>query len=139
MDRIEKLERANVRWRLISLGAALAVAGYALAQGQRNKGPEVGLDIQKIPVEKTPAATTYTNFCRVSVTPEELILDFGLNTQVEPDPKEPVRVSSRVVMNYFTAKRVLLALNNVVTEHEKSYGNLELDWQKRLVPGAKGR
>jgi hypothetical protein len=35
-------------------------------------------------------------------------------------------------MNFFTAKRLLLALNNVVVQHENAYGALELDFQKRV-------
>jgi hypothetical protein len=74
----------------------------------------------------------YTNFCRASVTPEELVLDFGLNPDVNPAPKEAVKLTHRVVMNFFTAKRLLLALNNVVVQHENTYGAMELDFQKRI-------
>jgi hypothetical protein len=78
-------------------------------------------------------STVYTNFCRVSVTPEELVLDFGLNTAIQPTPSaETVKLSHRIVMNFFTAKRLLGALANVVQAHEKSFGALELDFQKRM-------
>lgn len=78
-------------------------------------------------------STVYTNFCRVSVTPEELVLDFGLNTQMQPTPSaETVKLSHRIVMNFYTAKRLLGALANVVQAHEKSFGALELDFQKRM-------
>src|SRR5438105_4555416 len=87
---------------------------------------------QQIPTDVSGLSTVYTNFCRVSVTPEELVLDFGLNPQVAPTPGEPVKLTHRVVMNFFTAKRLLLALNNVVVQHENAYGALELDFQKRL-------
>lgn len=87
---------------------------------------------QQIPTDYSSLSTVYTNFCRVSVTPEELVLDFGLNPQVSPTPTEPVKLTHRVVMNFFTAKRLLLALNNVVVQHENAYGALELDFQKRV-------
>jgi Protein of unknown function (DUF3467) len=96
--------------------------GQAAAQQQANQ----------IPTDYTSLSTVYTNFCRVSVTPEELVLDFGLNPQVSPTPSEPVKLTHRVVMNFFTAKRLLLALNNVVVQHENAYGALELDFQKRI-------
>lgn len=86
----------------------------------------------QIPTDYSTLSTVYTNFCRVSVTPEELVLDFGLNPQVSPTPSEPVKLTHRVVMNFFTAKRLLLALNNVVVQHENAYGALELDFQKRI-------
>ena len=84
----------------------------------------------QIPTDYSSLSTVYTNFCRVSVTPEELVLDFGLNPQVGADG-EPVHLTHRVVMNFFTAKRLLLALNNVVVQHENAYGAMELDFQKR--------
>jgi hypothetical protein len=85
----------------------------------------------QFPTDYSQLSTVYTNFCRVSVTPEELVLDFGLNTQITPTPTEPIKLTHRVVMNFFTAKRLLLALNNVVNQHEGAYGVLELDFQRR--------
>src|SRR5579864_838575 len=85
----------------------------------------------QFPTDYSSLSTVYTNFCRVSVTPEELVLDFGLNTQVTPNPAEPIKLSHRVVMNFFTAKRLLNALLGVVSQHENAYGVLELDFQRR--------
>ncbi|MGF1583436.1 MAG: DUF3467 domain-containing protein [Gemmataceae bacterium] len=87
--------------------------------------------VQQFPTDYSGLSTVYTNFCRVNVTPEELVLDFGLNTQLAPNPQEPVKLTHRVVMNFYTAKRLLMALNNVVVQHERNYGPLELDFQKR--------
>jgi hypothetical protein len=67
----------------------------------------------------------------VSVTPEELVLDFGLNTQITPTPSEPIKLTHRVVMNFYTAKRLMNALMGVVGQHENAYGVLELDFQRR--------
>ncbi len=88
--------------------------------------------VNQIPTDYSALSTVYTNFCRVNITPEELVLDFGLNPQISPTPTEPVKLTHRVVMNFFTAKRLLLALNNVVVQHENAYGALELDFQKRF-------
>jgi hypothetical protein len=79
---------------------------------------------------------TYANFCRVTGTPEELILDFGLNSQPFGEQAEPVQISQRVVMNFFTAKRMLAALQLTIQRHETAFGMLETDVQKRVVPGA---
>jgi hypothetical protein len=90
---------------------------------------------QTFSTDTTAISTVYTNFCRVSVTPEELVLDFGLNTQMQPTSGETVKLSHRIVMNFFTAKRLLGALMNVVQAHEQSFGALELDFQKRMRGG----
>src|SRR3954454_3388501 len=81
----------------------------------------------------------YANFCRVTGTPEELILDFGLNAQPFGVPTEPVDVKQRIVVNYFTAKRMLQALHMSVQRHEQAFGVLETDVQKRVVGGRGGR
>ena len=85
----------------------------------------------QFPTDYSSLSTVYTNFCRVSVTPEELVLDFGLNTQMTPNPSEAIKLSHRVVMNFYTAKRLMQALINVVQQHEGAYGVLELDFQRR--------
>jgi hypothetical protein len=90
-------------------------------------------------VDMTQLSTGYANFCRVTGTPEELVLDFGLNTQMTPVPAEPVQLTHRLVMHYFTAKRLLGALHMAVQQHEGVYGVLETDIQKRVRAGAAGR
>ena len=35
----------------------------------------------RVKIDDTGASCSYANFCRVTGTPEELIVDFGLNTQ----------------------------------------------------------
>src|SRR5262245_33428377 len=62
-----------------------------------------------VTVDESGAALCYANFCRVTGTPEELILDFGLNSQ--PIGGETrIEIKQRLVVNYFTAKRLLQAL-----------------------------
>jgi hypothetical protein len=85
------------------------------------------------------AVCLYANFCRVTGTPEELILDFGLNAQPFGVPTEPVEVKQRIVTNYYTAKRMLQALHMSVQRHEAAFGVLETDVQKRVVGGRAGR
>ena len=82
-------------------------------------------------VDSSQLSTVYANFCRVTGTPEELVLDFGLNTQLSPTPAEPIRLTHRLVMNFFTAKRLLAALHMALQQHEGVYGVLEVDVQKR--------
>ncbi len=97
-------------------------------------GPAAAPQIPQFPTDYSSLSTVYTNFCRVSVTPEELVLDFGLNTQITPTPSEPIKLTHRVVMNFFTAKRLMNALIGVVQNYENNYGVLELDFQRRARP-----
>src|SRR5262249_23639067 len=86
-------------------------------------------------VDTSQLSTAYANFCRVTGTPEELVLDFGLNTQMTPVPSEPVKLTHRLVINFYTAKRLLHALHMAVQQHEGVYGVLEVDIQKRVRSG----
>lgn len=88
---------------------------------------------QRVEVEDKDAVCLYANFCRVTGTPEELILDFGLNSQPYGVPTEPVQVKQRIVTNYYTAKRMLQAMHMSVQRHEQAFGVLETDVQKRVV------
>jgi len=91
---------------------------------------------QMVQVEVDDSHTTalYANFCRVTGSPEELIVDFGLNPQPVGMPKSPISVTQRIVMNYYTAKRLLHALHLSVQRHEAVFGVLETDIQKRVKP-----
>jgi hypothetical protein len=91
---------------------------------------------QPIVVDASKTHAAYANFCRVTGTPEELIIDFGLNTQPMSAVPDPIEVSERIVMNYYTAKRLLSALQMSLQRHEATFGVLETDVQKRVMPGA---
>ena len=89
---------------------------------------------QQVQVDDSAAVSSYANFCRVTGSPEELIIDFGLNSQPMGVPTEPIGIKQRIIVNFFTAKRLLAALHMSVQRHEAAFGVLETDVQKRLQP-----
>ena len=89
----------------------------------------------QIDINDGKCVASYANFCRVTGTPEELIVDFGLNKQVGPEAAEPIEISQRLIVNFFTAKRLLAALHMAVQRHEAAFGLLETDVQRRVVAG----
>jgi len=94
---------------------------------------------QQLRVDDSNILALYANFCRVTGTPEELIIDFGLNPQPVGIPTEPIKVGQRIIVNFFTAKRLLAALSMSVQRHEAVFGVLETDINKRLrMPQANG-
>lgn len=102
-----------------------AAAGDGGAQANRPR---------QVDVDESQAVSSYANFCRVTGTPEEVIVDVGLNAQPFGTPNEPVKINQRLVMNYYTAKRLLHALSLTVQRHEAAFGVLETDVQKRVLP-----
>lgn len=87
---------------------------------------------QSLPLDMTDVQTSYTNFVRVTSTPEEMLLDFGLNVQNNKAKKSPIEVKQRVVMNYYSAKRMATAVQIAIERHEKAFGPIETDVRKRM-------
>lgn len=104
-------------------------AGGGLSPQAGARGPsQTGVQ-----VDDSRAYATYANFCRVIGTPEELILDFGLNPQTSGAPTEPVVVNQRIITNLFTAKRLLGVLQMTLERHEGAFGAVETDVQRRVT------
>jgi len=102
-------------------------AANSPAPVQNMKGIRLELDDSHV----TPA---YANFCRVASTPEEVILDLALNPDPTNGPVQRVKLSQRVVLNHFTAKRLAALLSATVNRHEQVFGALETDVRKRVQP-----
>ena len=86
----------------------------------------------KLNVDDSSVLACYANFCRVSSTPEEMILDLGLNPQPMGVGEITIKVSQRIIMNHYTAKRLLSALSMALQRHEQAFGVLETDVRKRV-------
>lgn len=80
--------------------------------------------------------TSYANGFRPIVTAEEIILDFGLN-RTRPQtrrntPREIVfQVNDRIVLNYYSAKRLAISLSQIIRRYEDEFGELQLNAAKR--------
>jgi hypothetical protein len=98
--------------------------------------PEAAQNAGQQTIEPDNLEPIYSNFARVTGSPEELVLDFGLNTQPFGATGTPVKVSQRLVLNYFTAKRLWAALGMSLQRHEQAFGVLETDVNKRVLPAA---
>ena len=88
---------------------------------------------RQVRLDDRNATTCYANFCRVTGSPEEMIVDFGMNGQPNPNGNQIINVEQRVVMNFYTAKRLLHALGVSVRRHEEAFGVIETDVQKRVI------
>ncbi|HEY1783991.1 MAG TPA: DUF3467 domain-containing protein [Pirellulales bacterium] len=89
-------------------------------------------------VEASTLDSKYINFCRVTGMPEEVIIDFGLSTDPAEMSAGSMIATERVVMSFYTSKRLLEALQVTVARHETAFGPLELSAQKRFRPGGQG-
>lgn len=97
--------------------------------------PPAGTVQSEIILNDREAHTAYSNFARVTATPEEVILDFALNPNPFAQGKYEVKISQRLILNFFTAKRLCRALVATLQRIEASFGNIELDVQRRVQGG----
>jgi hypothetical protein len=89
----------------------------------------------EIVLDERDPHVAYANFARVTATPEEVIIDFALNPNPFRAGKQEVKVSQRLIVNFYTAKRLASALAMTLQRHEQTFGNIELDVRRRAQPG----
>jgi len=92
---------------------------------------------QRVPVniDESRLTAVYSNFCRVTGTPEEVILDFAVNSQPFEVSTQPIAVTQRIILSPMTAKRLTYALGMSVERHEATFGVLETNVVRRLRTG----
>ena len=90
----------------------------------------------RINLDDKDVAAAYSNFCRVTGSPEEVIIDFSLNPNPFTREDQTIKVDQRLVLNHYTAKRLFAALQQTIMRHEQNFGVIELNVQRRLAPGA---
>jgi hypothetical protein len=108
-------------------------AGHTPSPPNEIANPREGQPRAEIQVNDAGALTSYANFCRVTGTPEELIIDFGLNPQPAGIPSQPIVITQRIVSNLYTAKRLVQVLQMTIQRHEATFGVLETDVQRRVT------
>jgi hypothetical protein len=87
----------------------------------------------QVPIDLSSLTSGYVNWFRFTGSAEELIIDLGLAPQLgQMPPAEPIKLTHRLVMNFYTAKRLLQNLNRAVAIYESHYGALETDMQRRM-------
>ena len=88
-------------------------------------------NLVQIRIDESRMHTTYANTIRTSTTPDEVVLDFGLNLPVQQQPnQQPMMVfavNSRVVLNWAGAKRLAASLAQSVRAYEEHNGEIQLN------------
>ena len=104
---------------------------------------QTGQQQVRLRIDQRNMTTHYANAFRTGTTAEEIMLDFGLNqvTQVR-DADQQVQadkpageilfdVTNRIVLNYFTAKRLAISLGQLIRRYEDQFGELQLNVAER--------
>lgn len=112
-------------------GTAEAVPPAAFVGGVADVPQQI--EPQPLRIDDSTIRAEYTNHIRVTGTPEEVILEVSLNKDQGAKADSPQKVMHRIVVSFYTAKRLLNALTMSVKRHEANFGRLETDVRRRLI------
>jgi hypothetical protein len=99
-------------------------------QARTGARPEVGKPaVPSVNWDDSEMRTSYANVVNASSTREEVTLFFGTNLTWNPTEKLEfnVKLSDRVVLNPFAAKRLWMLLSAILKEYESRFGVLSID------------
>ena len=96
---------------------------------------QTGAQQVQLRIDEREMATSYANAFRTNATAEEVMLDFGVNLPnpaAQADKPEILfRITNRIVLNYFSAKRMTITLSQLIRRYEEQFGELELNVANR--------
>jgi len=93
---------------------------------ETNEVRSTGMDVT-LNWDTSQMETTYANSINASSTREEVSIFFGTNQtwNVAPGDEIRIKLSDRLVLNPYAAKRLLTLLQEIIQEYEKRFGKLE--------------
>ena len=103
---------------------------------------QTGQSQVRLRIDERNMRTSYANAFRTGETAEEIIMDFGLNstrpsTEQQGQPEIVFSANERIIMNYYSAKRLALTLGQIIQRYEQQFGPLEMDVSKRRLEQGK--
>jgi len=97
--------------------------GNEEAQEERGTGTQV-----RIKFNTGNLKSSYVNFCNVTSTREEVILNFGLNKDWDRSQREiQVDLEHRLILSPFAAKRLHIMLTNLLDNYERRFGKINIE------------
>jgi hypothetical protein len=88
---------------------------------------------EPIIIDNPEQKITYANLGQVSVSPEEVVLHFGIRTN-ESNVANGV---AKIYLSLPHAKRLVIAWASLIQQHEELFGEINLDPTTRLTPKGK--
>jgi hypothetical protein len=97
----------------------------AKAKAMAKDGAPAAGTPRKVEWDDKDLTTSYANVCNVASTREEVTLLFGTNETGMSKEEMSVRLTERIILSPFAAKRLAQVIGNVMAEYEKRFGKLE--------------
>ena len=98
----------------------------------------------RLRIDEREMRSSYTNAFRTNTTAEEVVVDFGMNlmTPVQGEQASQgqggeilFKINDRIIMNYYTAKRLAMTMSQIVRQYEQRFGELKLNANERQRQG----
>jgi len=90
-----------------------------LAKSSGDSGPKITWNTEKL-------KSSYANFVNAISTEEEVVLNFGMNSNWDRMTSEvEIELAHRIVMSPFATKRLGELLGKLVTQYEGRYGPIK--------------
>jgi hypothetical protein len=109
----------------------LEIKGSVMAEKSPIDVPSMpsGENVPKVVWNDAKMQTTYANVVNAASTREEVSLFFGTNQtwNFREQQEVTVELTDRIVLNPYAAKRLLILLTRLVSEHEKRFGPLQVE------------
>lgn len=109
------------------------------AEGQPAAGQPAGDQPKqeiRLRIDERNLHTSYANAFRTDATADEVLLYFGLNlinpvAAQQGTPEFIFQVGERIIVSYRMAKRLALALGQMIRRHEEQFGEIPLEVPRR--------
>ena len=79
--------------------------------------------VPRIQVDDRGVNTESSDYWLITGTPEEMVFRFG---NAKQSGGGPVKITSKVSISYFTAKRLLAALAQTIKRYEEALGSIDV-------------
>jgi hypothetical protein len=79
--------------------------------------------------------SVYANVVNAAGTREEIVLLFGMNQAWHSGQKDvTIKLSDRIILSPFAAKRLAILLNKVIRDYEQRFGALDIEARRSPEP-----
>ena len=105
-------------------GEEAAEQAAQVPPGNQEAGAEQEKQPVRITLDDRGVSLESSDFWTLNSTPEEVIISFG---NAKNQGNDPVKISHKIVMNYYNAKRLLAALSQTVKGYEQALESMDIE------------
>lgn len=108
-----------------------------MAENDKEQNGAASRDNPSVNWDDSQMRTTYANVVNGTASREEVTVFFGTNLTWNPaDAKDyQIKLSDRIILTPFAAKRLTVILTRLLADYERRYGKLAMPTSSAEAPG----